>query len=410
MRLRTARISFLLAVALLTVSAPARAQDTRVVLRAGTLLDGRGGVSSSASLLVAQGRIERVGTESDIAGELTYDLSGYTVLPGLIDTHVHITNHFNAKTGRIPGDLIESPAEVAFYGAENAYRLLMAGFTTVQSMGNPEDLELRDAIGRGLLPGPRLLTAIRWIREGSPEELRQQVRDVVSQGADLVKLFGSESLRTGGAPTLTQEQLDAACDEARRLGKRTNVHAHSDEAATRASKAGCNVIEHGAFLSKPVLELMARNGTSLDPNVYLVSENYLANQSRFIGFGNYTEEGFRLTRESIPVKLATFKRALEVDDLTVLFGTDAVAGAHGRNALELVYRVEEGGQDAMAAVISATSLAAESLDLADRIGTIAEGYEADIIALDGNPLEDITALQRVVFVMKGGIVYKSPPR
>lgn len=386
------------------------AQDRPVLIRAGTVIVGTGEVMDDVSILVRDGRIVEVGSVSAPEGATTYDLSGYTVLPGLIDTHVHIGNHFNAATGRIPGpDTEESPAEIALYGAENAYLTLKSGFTTVQSMGAPSDIPLRNAIDRGIIPGARILTSIRWIRDGTPEELRQQVRDVASEGADLIKLFASGSLRIGAPPTMSQEQLDAACDEARRLGLRSAVHAHGPVSATRASNAGCTVIEHGAFLDRETLETLAENGTYFDPNIYLVSVNYLDNQDKFIGVGNYTEEGFRRTRESIPVKLEMFKTALQVPNLKVLLGTDAVAGAHGRQAIELVYRVQEAGQDPMEAIISATSLAAESLNMEDRIGAIAPGMEADIVALAGNPLEDIEALHRVIFVMKGGEVYKDVP-
>jgi len=385
------------------------AQERAVLLRSGAVIDGAGEVLEGASILVRNGRIAEVGSVSAPEGAVVYDLSGFTILPGLIDTHVHIGNHFNAATGRIPDDdTEESPAEIALYGAENAYRTLMSGFTTVQSMGAPSDIPLRNAIDRGILPGARVLTSIRWIRDGTPEELRQQVRDVASQGADLIKLFASGSLRIGAPPTMSQEQLDAACDEARRLGLRTAVHAHGPVSATRASNAGCTVIEHGAFLDRETLETLAENGTYFDPNIYLVSVNYLDNQDKFIGVGNYTEEGFRRTRESIPVKLEMFETALRVPNLKILLGTDAVAGAHGRQAIELVYRVQEAGQDPMEAIMSTTSLAAESLEMDDRIGTIAQGMEADIIAVEGNPLDDITALHRVVFVMKGGKIYKIP--
>lgn len=403
------RLALSLAV-LATASAPLLAQETPVLLRAARMIDGDGGSSGVTTVLVRQGRIVEMGPEVTAEGAIVYDLGGLTLLPGLIDTHVHISNYFLASTDHIPGpeDTV-SPAEVALYGVENAHRSLMAGFTTVQSMGAPADIPLRDAIERGTIPGSRILTSIRWISDGSPEELRQQVRDVRAAGADLIKLFASGSLRIGAPPTMSQEQLDAACDEARRLGMRTAVHAHGPVSAQRASNAGCTVIEHGAFLDRETMEILARNGTYFDPNIYLVSINYLENQDRFIGVGNYTEDGFRRTRESIPVKLAMFKEALTVPGLKILFGTDGVSGAHGRLAVELVYRVQEAGQDPMDAIVSATSLAAESLDMGDRIGALKPGMEADIIAVDGDPLQDITALERVRFVMKGGKIYKNVP-
>jgi imidazolonepropionase-like amidohydrolase len=391
---------------------PGTAQEAPVVLQAARILDGQGGVIEDANIVIRNGRIAEVGPGASAEGAVRVDLRGYTVMPGMIDVHVHVSNYFEAATDHIPGpDSDVSPAEVALYGMENAYRSLMSGFTTVQSMGSPADIPLRDAIERENLPGSRILTSIRWIAEGTPEELRQQVRDVASSGADLIKLFASGSLRIGAPPTMEQEQLDAACDEARRLGLRTAVHAHGPISAQRASRAGCTVIEHGAFLDRESLEVLAENGTYFSPNIYLVSENYLTNQDKFIGVGNYTEDGFRRTRESIPVKLAMFQEALRVDGLKILFGTDAVAGSHGRHAVELVYRVEEAGQDPMEAIVSATSLAAESLELDDRVGSIAAGLEADIIAVDGDPVQDINAVHRVRFVMKGGQIYKNlPPR
>jgi imidazolonepropionase-like amidohydrolase len=309
---------------------------------------------------------------------------------------------------RIHSDTTESPAETVLYGLENAYRMLMGGITTVQSLGSPEDRYLRDAIARGDLPGPRILTSLGSIsgRTGSPEEMRRAVRRFREAGADVIKIFASASIREGGGPTMTQEQLEAACSEARSLGLRTAVHAHGPESAQRAVRAGCTTIEHGALLDPETLHLMAEAGTFYDPNIHLVFRDYFENKQRYLGTGNYTEEGFAQMERAVPVALEVFRMAIAEPRLKVVFGTDAVAGAHGRNFEELIYRVQQGGQDPMAAIVSATYLAAQSLGLQDMIGTVASGFEADLIAVDGNPLEDITALRRVVFVMKGGKVYK----
>jgi len=329
----------------------------------------------------------------------------------MIDTHVHIGWHFD-RTGRTPSrEVEETPEEAVLYGAENAFRTLMGGVTTVQSVGAEVDAPLRDAIARGLMPGPRILTSLSAItdRTGSPSEIRDRVRALAGQGADVIKIFASASIRVGGTPTLSQEQLDAACGEATAQGLRTVVHAHGPESAARSARAGCTTIEHGALLHRRDLELLAEHQMFYDPHIHLIYRNYFENRDRFIGVGNYTDEGFEQMRQAIPAALDAFQEALTVPGLRIVFGTDAVAGSHGRNYLELVNRVEDGGQTPMAAVVSATSGAAESLGLADEIGTIAEGFSADIIGLAGDPSADIEALGRVVFVMKGGVVHRNEP-
>ena len=304
-------------------------------------------------------------------------------------------------------DSPEPPETLALYVAENAYVTLMSGITTVQSMGARVDGPVRDAIARGVLPGPRLLTTYEWVTEGSEAELRAAVRERIESGADAVKIFASLSIREAGLPTLSQSQLDAACDEARRLGVRSVVHAHAAEAVKRAVRGGCTTVEHGGLVDDDALDLMEAERVFFDPHTSLVIQNYLDNKEHFLGIGNYTEEGFR-QMEGLLVGMRTiFAKALEREDLRIVFGTDALAGSHGRNWEELIYRVQVGGQEPMAAVVSATSLAAESLGMKDEIGTLAPGFQADLIGLDGNPAEDIEALRRVVFVMKGGVLYKN---
>lgn len=408
----------LIGLAVITLLAPAAvsAQAGPVTLRVGGLVDGKGGSTGATVVVVRDGRIQRVAPDADPEGTV-FDLSQFTLMPGIIDTHVHISWHFD-KAGRYATQASnETPEEVMLAVAGNAYTALMAGVTTVQSVGNATDVPLRDAIARGVIPGPRVLTSIRALNErtGGPEQMREAVRQLKDQGADLIKIFASESIRTGGAPTLTQEQLDAACGEARAVGLRSLIHAHSVESVRMSVQAGCTTIEHGALVDRATMELMAANGTWFDPNIFLVSDNYLKNKERFLGIGSYTEEGMRVTEEVIPVKTKMFQEALTVPGLKVIFGTDGVAGAFGRLQDEIVYRVEVAGQKPMDAIVSATSLAAESIRLQDRIGSIAPGMEADLIALEGNPVQDITALRRVMFVMKGGVVHKilppsSPPR
>lgn len=165
-------------------------------------------------------------------------------------------------------------------------------------------------------------------------------------------------------------------------------------------------IEHGSLASDDVFRLMAERGVYFDPNIGLVIQNYIAHKPQYLGIGNYTEEGFAQMEKAVPLNLEMFKRALKIPGLQIVFGTDAVAGAHGRNAEELIYRVQKGGQDPMAAMASMTSLAARSLGLEGRIGTLAPGFEADLTAVEGDPRADIGALRNVRFVMKGGKVFK----
>jgi imidazolonepropionase-like amidohydrolase len=354
---------------------------------------------------VQGGKIARV--ETGRAAPATYDLRGLTLLPGLIDTHVHLDTHFG-KDGR-PETRGETPPQQILYEAENAYVTLMAGFTTVQSIGSPHDVDVRAAIARGLLAGPRLLTSIRPVNEntGTPDQIRAFVRKVKADGADLVKLFASKSSREGGTQTMTDEQVAAACGEAKSVGLRTWVHAHSPSSIRAAVNGGCTVVTHGSQATTEELQLMARRGVYFEPNIGLVSQNYLENRSKYYGIGNFDDAGFAFTEKGIPMKLAMFKNAMTVNGLKLIMGTDAGAGAHGRSAEEIVYRVQVAGQRAADALTGATSLNAQAIELGDRIGAIAAGMDADLIAVDGDPLQDITALRRVVFVMKNGVVYKN---
>lgn len=382
---------------------PVAAQSGTDVIRASRVLDGRGGVLEDRDIVVRDGTIVAVVPAGEGRGDRVHDLRGLTVLPGLIDTHVHLGWHFDDDRRLARGT--EMPDRV-MHAAENSFRMLEAGFTTVQSLGGREDGPVRDAFERGVLPGPRVLTSLGSISasDGDPAALRQEVRDVAERGADAIKIFASESIRTGGAPTLSQEQLDAVCGEAADLGLRTLVHAHGPESARRASLAGCTTIEHGALLDRETLELLAERGTFYDPNIHLIFQNYFDNEERYVGIGSYTAEGFEQMRVAVPRALEAFRTALDVPGLRTVFGTDAVAGAHGRNADELVYRVQAGGQPAMDAIAAATSLAAESLGMGDRIGTVDAGFLADLVAVEGDPSQDIEAVGRVRWVMKEGRV------
>jgi len=381
----------------------ALSQEKPVVLQVTTALDGKGNTLRNTRIVVRAGKIAALDPKA--TGTL-YDLRGLTVLPGWIDTHVHLAWHFDAN-GRLAPDN-ENPRQAALAMAGNARDTLLGGFTTVQSVGSPEEKDLRDFIARGVIAGPRVLTSLGAITDGNltPEEIRGQVRQFQAQGADLIKIFASKSIREGGGPTLTDEQLQAACGEAKALGLRSLVHAYRGSVRS-ATLAGCTQVEHGTFASDEDLKLMAKRGTYFDPQAGLVIANYLEHKANYLGIGNYNEQGFEQMKEALPLNFDLFRRAASTKGLKVVFGTDAVAGADGHNAEEFIYRVREGHQDPMAAMVSANSLAAESLGLQDQIGALAPGMQADIIALDGDPRKDITAVRRVVFVMKGGIIYKN---
>ncbi len=409
-------LSFVLFCALAATAQP------RTILRAGTVLDGRGHVLHDVFIWVQDGKIQRVApvNSAPTGNHFDYDLRQVTVLPGWIDLHDHITWHFGpngrfspqpAQTRRGPGapieDKSETPYEGALAAAGDAYATLMAGFTTIQSVGSPEDKDLRAAIQSGAVPGPRVLTSLEPIEDPklTPEQIREAVRKLKADGADLVKIFASRSIRQGGTRTLTDEQLQAACSEAKAQGLRTLVHAYRD-AVRAAANAGCTEVEHGTYATQEDLDAMAQHGTFFDPQIGLVIHNYLDNKAKFIGVDSYTEEGFAKMQEVLPVIAEMWKHALATKGLKIVFGTDAVAGAHGRNAEEFIYRVQA-GEEPMQAMVDANARAAESLNMEKEIGAIAPGMQADIIALDGDPTKDITAVRRVVFVMKGGRVYKN---
>jgi imidazolonepropionase-like amidohydrolase len=396
-------------IAALMVTAAAFAQQKPIVLKVGTAFDGKGKTLHNTTIVIGGSKIARIGGAAP-SGAITYDLTALTVSPGLIDTHSHIMYHFG-DDGR-NGGRGEPPVHAMLRGVDNAVATLSAGFTTIQSPGQAADKELRDAIARGIMPGPRILTSLQPLMEtsGPPEKLRELVRQRKLEGADFIKIFASKSIREGGAQTMTDEQLQAACGEAKALGLRTMVHAHSAESAKAATLAGCTSIEHGAYVTDEVFDLMAERGTYYDPNIGLVLQNYLENKPKFLGSGNYNEEGFAFMEKGLTITRDTFKKALTHKNLKIVYGTDAVAGAHGRNYEEFIVRVRDGGQDPMAALESATSISAQSMNLQDQIGSLAPGLQADIIAFDGNPLQDVNAVRRVVFVMKGGTVFENRHR
>jgi imidazolonepropionase-like amidohydrolase len=379
-----------------------------IVIAASTVFDGKGHVLHDTHIVIEGSKIIAIDPK---ATPVDYDLRGFTVMPGWVDAHSHITWSFGPDGKN--GGMDRTTPEAAYQSESNAYATLMAGFTTIQSPGSPTDIPLRDAIQRGAIPGPRILTSAaplfgRGEQTGTPDEIRAFVQKQKAAGADFIKIFASGGM-TRGTMTMSQEQLNAACDEARKQGLRTLVHAFRD-AVRAATIAGCTEIEHGLGASDDDLKLMAERGIYLDPQAGLLLETYLQYKDKFLQPPYYTEEGFAAMKDLIPAHQEFIKRAIKIPGLKIAFGTDSVAGAHGHNAEDFIHRVRDSGVDPMAAMVSANSLGAESLGLSAQIGSVAPGLQADIIALDGDPLKDITAVRRVAFVMKGGVVYKNVSR
>ena len=388
MRWRNAAI-FLLACA---------ASGQRLVIQTGTILDGKGGTIQNAQIVIEGSKIASVGPGRARAD---YDLRGLTVMPGWIDTHIHLNWHMDEHNKSVANT--QNQADNALYAAGDGWMTLKGGFTTVQSVGSAIDGVVRDRIAQGLIPGPRVLTSLRQIQAnaGDPEALRALVRKTKQDGADVIKLFATAGLGAGGGQTMTDEQIQAVCGEAKAQGIRAVVHAIGDSGARASVLAGCTSIEHGTFVTNETLDLMAQRGTYFDPNL-LVLHNYLDKRDSF----TFTQEALDTLQKGIAPTIDVLQRA-RARNIRIIFGTDAVAGAHGRNAEEFIYRVRDAKEKPMDAIVSATSLSAQSLGLGDTTGTVAPGLEADLVAVEGNPLTDITAVRKVVFVMKGGKVYRN---
>jgi imidazolonepropionase-like amidohydrolase len=368
-------------------------------------LDGRGHTVAARRITVRNGRITSLTAAT--RGSVI-DLRGYTVMPGWIDTHVHLDSHWN-RFGRIATDS-EPPMEAAMGIALASWETLMGGFTTVQSVGDPSEKPLRDMIRDHGFPGPRVLTSLAWVEgkgdsTGTPEQMRAIVRQRKADGADLIKIFASTSQRVGAKPTLTQAQLEIFCSEAKAQGLRSMVHAYRSQVSA-AALAGCNQVEHATYATAEDIATAVKMGAFISPQVGLVVQNYIANTPRYLGVGNYTVAGMQTMAKDLPLDFDVCRIAVHTPGAKVVFSTDATAGAHGRNAEEFLGRIEHCGQTPMAALVSAQSLAATAIGMGDRLGSLAPGYEADIIALDGDPITDPTAVRRVVFVMRGGVVYK----
>ena len=379
--------------------------QSRIVIAVSTGLDGKGKVLQDTRIVILGSKIAAIDPK---ASPIDYDLRGFMVMPGWIDSHVHITSSFGPD-GKNAGMGAATP-EAGYRTAANAYATLLAGFTTIQSMDNV--ITLREGAAQEGLPAPRILSVAEPIvgrgeQTGTPDEIRAFVRKQKEAGADFLKIYASGGMRQT-AQTIPQPVLDAACDEAHKVGLRSLVHANYD-AVHGAIAAGCWQIEHGLGSTDADLHAMAEKGIYFDPQAGQLIQNYLENRERYAGTPYFpkTPQEFEPMKDLLPMAHETLQRARRVPGLKIVFGTDALAGMHGHNAEDLINRVRDGGVAPMDVLVSANSLAAEAMNMTNQIGALAPGLEADIIAIGGDPLKDITAVRRVVFVMKGGVVYKN---
>ena len=410
--------------------APQAPQADRVI-HAGRLIDGVGNTPrSNVSILIAGDRILRV-EDGFIRpqGAAVTDLSSATVMPGFIDSHTHITGE--GTSDAIIKAVTLSPVDEAVRSTAYAKRTLEAGFTAIRNLGSDgaADVALKKAINEGLVPGPRIWCARNTIsitgghgdqgglrpelgaesnwQNGivdSPDEAAKAVRYQRKYGADLIKFTATGGVLSindsGDHQQFSDAEMKAIVDTAKLLGIRVAAHAHGKRGMEAAIRAGVNSIEHGTYLDAETIALFKQHGTYLVPTI--LAGKTVEEMSKKPGALHplVREKAARIG----PLIQDSFKRAYQ-GGVKIAFGTDSGVSTHGQNAREFAYMVEA-GMPAMEAILTATKHAADLLGASDTVGSIQAGRFADIVAVPGNPLQDITELQRVTFVMKGGVVYK----
>jgi imidazolonepropionase-like amidohydrolase len=401
---------------------------TTVVVKAGRLLDVKTGqYQSNVAIVIEKGVIKSVGAASNAqipTGAKVVDLANATVLPGLVDAHTHLT--FDTSDVGLKG-LTVSPEREALIGAANARITLLAGFTTVRNVAASAfaDVALRDAINDGHVPGPRMLVSgpalsitgghgdensLPWemhhqgdgVADGV-DAVQHRVRENIKYGADVIKFMATGGVMSKGdnpqASQYTQEEMKAIVNESHRLGRKVAAHAHGVQGMIWAVEAGVDSIEHGTYINDEAIALMKQHGTYLVPTVYLTE--WLPQNADRLGVPPYI-------RAKMDVVLPLLRKNIQhafASGVKVAFGTDAAVYQHGLNAHEFASYVDL-GMTPLQSIQTSTVAAPDLLGWSDKIGSIEPGKYGDLIAVSGDPLKDITELQRVKFVMKGGEIYK----
>ena len=405
------------------------------ILHCGRLVDVRAGKVLTDMTVVVEGSTIRAvekGLRDRNAGDKVIDLREHTCMPGLIDMHVHLTNEFSAATYIERFQL--NPPDYAFRSVKFAEKTLLAGFTTVRDLGGASNVNvsLRNAVNSRLIIGPRIYTSGRSLATtgghadptngmrvdlvehptpedgviNGPEDALRAVRQRYKDGVDWIKITATGGVlsvaASGQNPQFTEDEIRAIVEIAKDYGFRVAAHAHGAEGLKRAVRAGVTSIEHGTYMDEESIELMKQYGTYYVPTI--MAGKWVAEKSQIDGFFPEVVRG--KAAEIGPLIQKAFERAYKAG-VKIAFGTDTGVSAHGNNAREFKYMVE-GGMSPLEAIRSATLEAATLLDMPEKLGVIEVGMFSDIVAVPQDPTQDITAMERISFVMKDGVVYKQP--